>query len=212
VRCVKRSSPCAERGRRNRKFNRARSSIRRTYGAIADPARAGRRAAACPPPAAAPRWPSGRRCPWAPGRRRGRSDAPVGRTRTPNVPARGRGVGGRRSGSGGPRRVVAWRPVLTVLGSRADSGPDGPRVEGGLRAAWAVVVARVRRCARIWSITDGCVMNATIRIAPWQAGHARGSTSKICWSRVAQRRVASDGASRGAGTIAGGVAASARSA
>jgi len=34
----------------DRKFNRARSSIRRTYGAIADPARAGRRAAACPPP------------------------------------------------------------------------------------------------------------------------------------------------------------------
>jgi len=163
-------------------------------------------------PAAAPRWPSGRRCPWAPGRRRGRSDAPVGRTRTPNVPARGRGVGVRLSGSGGPRRVVAWRPVLTVLGSRADSGPDGPRVEGGLRAAWAVVVARVRRCARIWSITDGCVMNATIRIAPWQAGHARGSTSKICWSRVAHRRVASAGPSRGAGTIAGGVSASASSA
>jgi len=47
-------------------------------------------------------------------------------------------------------------------------------------------------------------MHATIRMAPWQAGHARGSTSKICWSRVAQRRVASPGASRGAGTIAGG--------
>ena len=31
---------------RDRKFNRARSSIRRTYGAIADPARAAGRAAA----------------------------------------------------------------------------------------------------------------------------------------------------------------------
>ena len=61
-----------------------------TYGAIADPARAGGRAAACPPPAA----------------------ASLGR-------------------------------------------PDGPRVEGGLRAAaWAAVASRVRRCARIWSITE----------------------------------------------------------
>ena len=34
----------------DRKFNRGRSSIRRTHGAIAYPARAGRRAAACPPP------------------------------------------------------------------------------------------------------------------------------------------------------------------
>ena len=37
-------------GLQDRKFNRARSSIRRTYGAIADPAMAGRRVAACPPP------------------------------------------------------------------------------------------------------------------------------------------------------------------
>ena len=35
---------------------------------------------------------------------------------------------------------------------------------------------------------------------------------KICWSRAAQRRVASVGASRGAGTIANGVPASAGSA
>jgi hypothetical protein len=45
-------------------------------------------------------------------------------------------------------------------------------------------------------MTDDCVMNATIRIAPWQAGHARGSTSKTCWRRAAQRRLASVGASR----------------
>jgi hypothetical protein len=38
----------------------------------------------------------------------------------------------------------------------------------------------------IWSITDVGVMNATILIAPWQAGHARGSTSKICWSSAAE--------------------------
>ena len=40
-------------------------------------------------------------------------------------------------------------------------GADGPRVEGGLRAsAWAAVAARVRRCVRIWSITDGWVMKS----------------------------------------------------
>jgi len=52
-------------------------------------------------------------------------------------------------------------------------------------------------------------MNATIRMAPWQAGHASGSTSKICWSNAAHRRLASVGASRGAGTVAGGTAAAA---
>jgi hypothetical protein len=55
---------------------------------------------------------------------------------------------------------------------------------------------------RIWSITDVCVMKATMRIAPWQVGQASGSTSKICCKRAAHRRVASVGASRGAGTIA----------
>jgi hypothetical protein len=33
---------------------------------------------------------------------------------------------------------------------------------------------------RIWSITDVWVMNATMRMAPWQVGHASESTSKIC--------------------------------
>jgi len=81
-------------------------------------------------------------------------------------------------------------------------GPDGPRVDGGLRAPpWAAVVARVRRCVRIRSITDGFVMQATRRITLWQLGHARRSTSKICWSSVAHRRVASVSASRGADTI-----------
>jgi len=57
---------------------------------------------------------------------------------------------------------------------------------------------------RIWSITDASVMHATMRIAPWQVGHASGSTSKSCCRRVAQRRDASLGASRGAGPMAGG--------
>lgn len=50
-------------------------------------------------------------------------------------------------------------------------------------------------------------MKATIRIAPWHVGHARGSTSKICWSSAAHRRLASVGARRGAGTITGGASA-----
>ena len=49
--------------------------------------------------------------------------------------------------------------------------------DGGLRAPpGATVVARVRRCVRIWSITDVWVMNAMIRMGPRHVGHARGST------------------------------------
>ncbi len=89
-------------------------------------------------------------------------------------------------------------------------GPDGPRVDGGLRAAaWVVVAARVRRCARIWSITEAWVMNAMIRMGPRHVGQASGSTSKICCRSAAHRRLASVGASRGAGTMAGGTAAAA---
>ncbi len=43
-----------------------------------------------------------------------------------------------------------------------------------------------------------------IRIGPWHVGHASGSTSKICWRSDAHRRVASVGASLGAGAITGG--------
>jgi hypothetical protein len=108
-----------------------------------------------------------------------------------------------------PRAV---RPaVLGPVGASGDGrgARDIPRlaearVDGGLRAAAnAVGAAPVRRWVRIWSITDAWVMNATMRIAPWQVGHASGSTSKSCCRRAAQRRLASVGASRGAGTIAG---------
>ncbi len=85
-------------------------------------------------------------------------------TRTPNVPARDRGVRVRRSESGGPRRVVAWRPVRTVRRSRGDSARRPLRPS-----------PRARRCERTWSMTDGCVMHATRRITPWQAGNSRGS-------------------------------------
>jgi len=62
-------------------------------------------------------------------------------------------------------------------------------------------VACVRRSVRIWSITAACVMHATIRIGPAQRGHASGSTSSICRSNAAHRRVASVGTSCGVVTI-----------
>lgn len=76
-------------------------------------------------------------------------------------------------------------------------------------AAWVAGAARERRWAKIWSITDAWVMKATRRIAPWQDGHASGSTSKICCRSAAHRRLASVGARRGAGTMAGATAAAA---
>ncbi len=118
-----------------------------------------------------------------------RSEAPVGLTPTRNVPG-GRGAGGEAQGGEPgvpPRDVVGGAP-----------SPAGPRVAGGLRApAWAAGAARVRRWLRIWSITDGCVLSATMRIAPRPVGHASGSTSTNCWSRTAHRRLASVGSSRG---------------
>jgi hypothetical protein len=56
----------------------------------------------------------------------------------------------------------------------------------------------------IWSITDVWFMRATMRIALWQDGHDSGSTSVIFWRSAAQRPLASVGASRGVGTMAGG--------
>ena len=83
--------------RRDRNFNRGRSTIRRGYGAIAGLASAARRVAACPPsrscarsavrPAVAVRG----RMPAGP------SNAAVGPPRAPNVPAWWRGVGGASS-------------------------------------------------------------------------------------------------------------------
>jgi hypothetical protein len=60
---------------------------------------------------------------------------------------------------------------------------------------------------RIWSITDAWAMKARIRMVPWHFGHTSGSTSKICRSIAAHRRVASVGAKRGAGTISAGASA-----
>ncbi len=90
----------------------------------------------------------------------------------------------RRGGASGGRIQVTGGASADGRGAR-----DGPRlararVDGGLRApACAAREARVRRWVRIWSITDAWVMNAMIRMGPRQVGHARGSTSKSCWSR-----------------------------
>ncbi len=150
----------------------------------------------------APRGPWERRAPWGERCRRG----PIRR------------AGGTAAHAEGPR-VLAGRWGRTQVtggasanGRRAHVVPRlaGARVDGGLRGpACASREARVRRWVRIWSITDVWVMNATTRMGPWQVGHASGSTSTICWSRVAHQRVASVGASRGAGTIAGGPSAAA---
>ena len=85
--------------------------------------------------------------------------------------------------------------------ARAAGRPVGPAaVEGGLRAPGRVsAVEWVYRCVRIWSITDAWAMKARIRMVPWHFGHTSGSTSKICRSIAAHRRVASVGAKRGAG-------------
>gem|GEM_PF-6685995 len=37
---------------------------------------------------------------------------------------------------------------------------------------------------RCWSITDARVMHAMIGMGPRHVGHARGSTSKLCWRRA----------------------------
>ena len=81
----------------------------------------------------------------------------------PDGVARGRPVAGRPGGTDAHaerprawagRRGEAQRFWWAAAGRRVAPGPDGPRVEGGRRAAaWAVVVARGRRCARTWSIT-----------------------------------------------------------
>ena len=87
----------------------------------------------------------------------------------------GRPAHAERPGTWAGRRVEAQRAWWAAAGRRVAPDPDGPRVEGGLRAAaLAAVAARVRRCARIWSIMDRCVMQATRRITPWQVGHAKG--------------------------------------
>ena len=75
--------------------------------------------------------------------------------------------GPRTCGNGLIRR---WRSVVApgVVGARAGGGsPPDLRLGRG----------RVRRCVRVWSITDHCVRNAMLRIVPWPVGQRSGSTS-----------------------------------
>ena len=74
---------------------------------------------------------------------------------------------------------------MPAVGRRRVPRATDAAIEGGLRAPGrAPAVVRLRRCVRIWSITDACVMHATIRIGPAQGGHTSGSTSKICRSNA----------------------------
>ncbi len=114
-------------------------------------------------------------------------------------------VAGRRG-----RTQVTGGASADGRGARAVPRLAGARVDGGLSGpVCASREARVRRWVSIWSITDVWVMKATMRIAPWQDGHASGSTSKICWRRAAHRRATSVGANRAAATIVGGPSAAA---
>ena len=148
----------------------------------------------------APRGPWERRSPWG-GAMPARAHSSRWWDRRPHRRSpRGGGASGRTQVTGGAS--------ADGRGERDAPRLAGARVDGGLLApAWVACAARearVRRCARIWSITDAWVMNATMRMAPWQVGHASESTSNICCSRVAHRRLASVGARRGAATMAGG--------
>ena len=90
----------------------------------------------------------------------------AGTDRSPGWDGRARRTFPRGAGCRGAAQGAQW----IAPGRRVGPGPDGPRVDGRLRAsAWAAAAARVRRCVRIWSITDCWVMNA-----PWQMGHASG--------------------------------------
>ncbi len=88
----------------------------------------------------------------------------------PNV-VEGRGVSQRARGCRGSSR-------------RAAPGSDGRRVDGAVRAPpGAAVDARVRRCVRIWSITDSRVMNA---MSAWAA--ARGAREGVDREDLLQER------------------------
>ena len=69
-------------------------------------------------------------------------------------------------------------------GARDAPRLTGARVDGGLRGpACDSRAARVRSWVRSWSMTDDCVMHATMRIPPWQACQPssetpQGSTSE----------------------------------
>jgi len=153
--------------RRDRNFNRGRSTIRRGYRVIVGLASAARPVAACPP---------SRSCASSAGRpavaAQGRMPAgPIARRRGTVARAeRPRVVAGRREAR--PHAGVG----ASADGREARDVPRlaGARVDGGLRApAWA---ARERRWARIWSITDAWVMHAMLRMGPRHVGHASGST------------------------------------
>jgi len=140
--------------------------------------------------------------------------APVEWPRTPSGPARSRGVGGcGLRGEFGRRRVRPQGRVWASAGGRAARAVlrlAGARVDGGLRAAWAAGAARARRWVRIRSMTDACVRKATIRVAPWNVGHASGSTSQICGRRSAVGSPPTGGWARSAPAVGRGRSRAAR--
>lgn len=67
-----------------------------------------------------------------------------------------------------------------AVGRHVAPSPDGPRVEDGrLREAQgAAKAAQGPNCGRMSSITNQCVVNAMMRLAPWHVRPATEKTSK----------------------------------
>ncbi len=163
--------------------------VGRAFGAITNRARTDWRAAAGPPT---------RSC----ASRAVGTAVTVGGERCRRGPIRR--AGGTTAHAKGPRVVAGGRGRTQVTGG-ASAGGRGTRVDGGLRGpACAARAARVRRWVRIWSITAAWVMQATMRIAPWQHGHASGSTSKSCWRSAAVGLMPTGGWPRWAPAVARG--------
>ena len=188
---------------REKNFNRGGPSICGAYGAIADLASAAWRAAA------------GLRS--RAGRVRAAGTSVTVRSCTQRGPSCL--AGGMAAHAERPRAVAGRRGVRpqgrvwASAGGRAARAVlrlAGARVDGGLRAAWAAGAARARRWVRIRSMTDACVRKATIRVAPWNVGHASGSTSQICGRRSAVGSPPTGGWARSAPAVGRGRSRAAR--
>jgi hypothetical protein len=123
--------------------------------------------------------------------------------------ASGSGLRRDRHRAGAPRGLFGLRSRRVSRGRRGPLGRCGgtaahaerPLVFAGRRGGRPhaeVVMPADGRGARVVPRFAGA------RVDPQHAGHASGSTSKICWRRATHRRLASVGASRGAETMAGG--------
>lgn len=116
-------------------------------------------------------------------------------------PRGGRGATGPCSGSsqgvvGASAGARGTRGARRLVVACVDRGLRGPPC--------AVRAARVRRCAKFWSITKAWVMTAMIRMGPRHAGPASGLTATICGRSAAVGPSPTDGWPRSAPASARG--------